>query len=112
MKEPLEIKRTYSRRKVRIPVSALDGETVCVVMNVRNVAGRLQYPFVYKISVKEAQAYPYRRETERQDATPYDFVLIPIGAFKKVARREEFPILNSDKIGADSPKMADWRKYL
>lgn len=109
MKQPKRIKRLLAFKHVPIPASLCDSitEKVTVVIDRRNKAGELVYPYIYQMEAREVMQYGL---ISRPGG--YPGYAVPLGHFKKIAKRKELCLQGDDTISADDPAVKDWRGYL
>lgn len=108
MKQPIHIEKLIRNRRVPVSADLAAGEKLTVVVDCRNAAGHLIYPYVYEIDTIDVRECPVI--TRQGGAGAW---AVPLGRFRKIAKRAELPLEDAgDCIAAGDPKVKDWRGYL
>lgn len=112
MKTPVKIKKLLPGKKVGLSGADLANDTIVIEVDWRNKAGKLIYPYLYKIDTKVVTKY--------LDGCRHGFMYyaVPLGLFKKIAKRAELDLANpqtsepGDCITATDPRIRSWTEYL
>lgn len=107
MNHPIRIKKLSKGWKIPISRRLENEALITAVVDRRNKAGTLIYPYVYQIETVKLEEYPVV-----MIPGGWPGYKVPLRAFQKVAKRRELPFPSDDMIPADDPVLDPWRGYL
>lgn len=110
MNGPIRIPKLTKGRKVAIPIKYFGADLISVVLEKRNKAGDLIYPYVYQIERVKALQYPTVTEPGGRYGVPS--IEVPLSHFRKIGKRVEFDLQEGETVRADDPAIQEWRDYL